>query len=259
MSTHIRMADDAAKTRANFFSLPSELRNGIYELVLLHLQEPLDPWAYYFRLDYIREDSWLRGQLTPGLLRANKAVHREAGSLFYGKNCFNLSNTSPEQLVSFLEQIGGINASYIRHVVIDFPLFRSPSPGHGVALVERSVDILAAIQSHCINLSSLRTSPRTLSSMELIFDNADNDKVATKALQLVDAHFRAIKSPQEIIIEVYEDAPSDHVRQRMKSHGWTITTVAYGEVDWDRAFTDFDDFDFRPGYDGDSGNNDNDD
>lgn len=55
----------------NFFSLPRELRDQIYELVLLHqeLIDPfIDPWGYYDR----------REKLTPELLRVNKTIHRVA-------------------------------------------------------------------------------------------------------------------------------------------------------------------------------------
>jgi hypothetical protein len=47
-----------------FLSLPSELRNNIYELCLLG-KEALRPWT-----------GFNQHQVTAGLLRANKAVHR---------------------------------------------------------------------------------------------------------------------------------------------------------------------------------------
>jgi hypothetical protein len=218
----------------------------IYELILLH-QEPINPWV-----DYNRQQ-----KLTPGLLRANKTVHGEASSLFYGQNCFDFTMTAPEEVVSFLEQIGSNNAGYIRHIFINFPKFLYLDSGD-VTLEESSVSILAHIQSGCANLSTLTTSQHSTNAMELKLYNLDNHKVATEVLELVDTRFRAILPLQEIIVEVYGDGPSDHIRRRMKSHGWTISIIEYvEEEDWDRSFSDFDYDDY--GYGDDSGGNDYDD
>lgn len=65
--------------------------------------------------------------------------------------------------------------------------------------------------------------------MEFWLDALDKLKIVTEALKLVDTHFRAISSLQEIIVEVYEDGPSDHIRRKMESHGWTISTTEYVE------------------------------
>jgi hypothetical protein len=221
---------------SNFFSLPSELRNQIYELVLLH-QELIDP-----RVDYDPQQ-----KLTPRLLRANKTVHREASSLFYGQNRFDFTMGTPEDVASFLGQIGRKNADYIRHICVDFPKFLYLYPGD-VALEDDSVGILANLQSGCANLSTLTTSIYSTNAMELRLDALDSPKVVTEALKLVNTHFRAISSLQEIIIKVYEDSPSDHTRRKMESHGWTISTTEYVEEDdHDLSFSDFEDYDY--GYD----------
>jgi len=225
-------------TPASFLSLPSELRNGIYELILLH-QEPIDPWVNYIR----------RQELTPGLLRANKAVHREASSLFYAQNRFDFTKGTLEDVASFLEQIGSNNAAYIRHICVDFPRFLYLDPDH-VTLEEDSVGILANIQSGCPNLSTLTTSLHSTNAMEFRLDDLDNPKIVTEALKLVDTRFRAISSLQEIIVEVYEDGPSDHIRRGMTSHGWTIsTTENVEEEDWG-SFSGFDSDDYGYGDDG---------
>ena len=200
----------------NFFSLPRELRDQIYKLVLLH-QGPIDPC-----LDYYREQ-----KLTPGLLRANKTVHREASLLFYAQNQFDFTTVTTEDVASFLKQIGRNNADDIRHIYIDFPKFLCLDPGD-VTLEDESVSILASIQSSCANLSTLTTSLYSTNSMELRLDELDYPEVVTEALKLVDIHFRAISSLQEIIVEVYEDSPSDHIT-KMETRGWKIKTTKYVE------------------------------
>ena len=223
---------------SNFFSLPRELRNMIYGPVLLQ-QEPIDPWHYCYR----------RGDLTPGLLRVNRAIHREASSLFYSQNRFDFTHSSSEHVASFLGQIGRVSADFIQHVCIDFPDFLPLEPGD-VTLKDDSICILANFRNGCASLSTLTTSLYSTNAMELRLDALDNPKLVTEALKLVNTHFRAISSLQQIIVEVYEDGPSDQIRRVMKSHGWTIrTTEVVEEEASDRCFSDLDD----PEYDYDSG------
>jgi hypothetical protein len=201
---------------ANFLSLPSELRNKIYEQLLV-LQEPIacstHPWRWYSPR-----------ALHPELLLANKTIHREASSLLYAQNRFNFTICTSEHVASFLDQIGRNNASHIRHIRIDFPVFRYLDQ-HDVALEDDSVRILAKIQSDCTNLSTLITSLGSTNVMELKLDALDHLKIVAEALALVDASFRAISSLQGIIVEVYEDGPSNHIRRKMESHGWIINVT----------------------------------
>ena len=75
--------------------------------------------------------------------------------------------------------------------------------------------------------------------MEVKLDALDHPKIVAEALALVDARFRAFSSLQEIIVEVYEDGPSNHIRREMKNHGWTISATEYvEEPDFDRSFSD---------------------
>lgn len=237
---------------SNFFSLSRELRDQIYELVLLH-EELIDPWVDYY----------LRRKLTPELLHVNKTIHREASSVFYAQNRFDFTTRTPEDVASFLGQIGRNNADYIRHICVDFPKFLYLDPGDVtleddsvVTLEDDSVSILANIQSRCANLSTLTTSLYSTNAMELRLDALDNPKVVIEALKLVNTHFRAISSLQEVIVEVYEDGPSDHIRRKMESHGWTISIAEYVEEDSDRNFSDFgnDDYGYHRSRDDDDDN-----
>lgn len=108
---------------ANFLSLPSELRNNVYEQVLV-LREPI---ACPTQQGLERLQLQL-GSLTLGLLRTNKAVRREASSILYAQNRFDFTVCTSEDVTSFLEQIGPNNASYIRHICVDFPKFHHLNP-----------------------------------------------------------------------------------------------------------------------------------
>ncbi|KAF2184522.1 hypothetical protein K469DRAFT_579299 [Zopfia rhizophila CBS 207.26] len=211
----------------NFLSLPSEVRNDIYEQLLV-LEDPIT-------------------SLTPGLLLANKTVHREASSLLYAQNRFDFTRCNFEHVALFLEQIGRNNANYIRHIYVDFPEFHYLDL-QDVTLEDDSIHILEKIQGHCNKLSTITTSIHSTNAMELRLDALDCPKVVTEAMALVNTHFRAISSLQEIIVEVYEDGPSDHIRREMKSHGWTISATEYVEESGsDRSFGDIEDYDY--GYD----------
>ena len=67
--------------------------------------------------------------------------------------------------------------------------------------------------------------------------------------------FRAISFPQDIMVKVYEDGPSDHIRRKMESHGWTISVAEYmEEKNFDRSFSDSEYDDYGYDSDGDDGN-----
>ncbi|KAL8654905.1 MAG: hypothetical protein Q9226_003252 [Calogaya cf. arnoldii] len=200
----------------NFFSLPREIRDQIYGLVLLQ-QEPIDPF-----------NNWRQQQLTPGLLRANKTVHQEASSQFYAQNYIEFSIHTSNNVAPFFRQIGRNNANYIRHIDLDFPDFQCLNLNN-VALADGSAGILAIIQSSCANLSTL-TMGRSMAFGNPLLAAGVDPNVITEALELIDTHIRAIASLQEVAIDMYDLGSDDHggidhVRKEMERHGWTIHTA----------------------------------
>ena len=182
------------------------------------------------------------------------SLPREASSLSYAQNRFDFTIGTPEDVASFLRQIGRKNADYIRHIYVGFPKFLNLDP-RDVTLEDDSVGILANIRSGCANLNTLTTSLYSTNAMEPRLDALDNPKVVTEALRLVNTHFRAISFLQEIIVEVYEDGPSDHIRRKRQGHGWTMSVAEYMEEEnFDRGFSDFEYDDY--GYDS-NGDDDN--
>jgi hypothetical protein len=201
-----------------------------------------------------------RQELTPGLLRANKTVHREASSLLYAQNRIDFAMATPEDVASFLRTIGDNNANCTRHICVDFPSLRDLEPGN-FTLEEGSDGILANIQSGCANLRTLTTSLSSTHAMELRLDALANPNIVTEALTLVNTRFRAISSLQDIVVEVYDDGPSGYIRRKMENQGWTVSTTEYVE-EWgpDRSFGDSeDDWDHDYGYDDDDDDDDDDD
>lgn len=103
---------------ASFLTLPSELRNTVYEQCFLH-PEPINPWMVFNH----------RRELAPGLLCTSRTVNLEASSVFYAQNIFDFTKMTPKDVAVFLGTIGR-NADYIEHVCIDFPSLRDLEPGH---------------------------------------------------------------------------------------------------------------------------------
>lgn len=217
----------SGSTLRGFFSLPSELRNEIYGLLLVTDQipsafvphsgaiRPLESWSFRRRT----------GGLSLGLLRVNKALHREGSSVFYGRNHFDVSGYSSkpaEKLSSWLQQIGSTNALHVQHLLIEFPGWASFQPGNPFRLDDESVAIIATIKSSCTSLKTITTTLRSTNQMELCLDGLENRKLATERLGLVDATLRSIPSLQQVGLEVYEDGPSSYIRQDMETLGWTL-------------------------------------
>lgn len=208
----------------NFLKLPNELRKRIYGLCLLH-EESINPWTYK------EEDifAWIaqHQKLPSGLFRANKLIHLEAASLFYGQNHFDFTTANPVDTIEFLSTIGR-NAGFIRRASINFPNVRNLEPGN-VTIEESDSSLLAILQSSCANLSTLTTALDSTNEVALKLDALDHPKLITEALKLVNDRFRAIAPLQAIVVEVYENGPSEYIVREMKSNGWTVKEIEYIE------------------------------
>ncbi|KFY57447.1 hypothetical protein V496_06416 [Pseudogymnoascus sp. VKM F-4515 (FW-2607)] len=64
--------------------------------------------------------------------------------------------------------------------------------------------------------------------MELKLDSLDYPNFINEALIVDNTRLRAISSMQDIIVGV-DDSPSDSMRRKMESYGWTISATEYGD------------------------------
>ncbi|OCK94777.1 uncharacterized protein K441DRAFT_659674 [Cenococcum geophilum 1.58] len=225
----------------NFFSLPGEIRNKIYEELLV-LPQPViidiatDFWHdLHGVLPAVKLDT---SGLCLALLHVSKRVYSEASSLFYSENRFTLLDLEflfrhPLQnviLTSFLDRIGRQNASFLRHICIAFPAFDDYHIGR-VTLRENSIRTLELIRLNCPNITTLETSLETTNAMEVAINALDSPRAATEALALVDARFKAISPLEEVIVNVYGEPPSDDLRKKIRDHAWTIKVTEYSDDD----------------------------
>jgi hypothetical protein len=100
--------------------------------------------------------------------------------------------------------------------------------------------MLEMIRDYCTNITTLETLLYTSAEMESRLDAADSPRAADEALTLVDVRFKAIPSLKEVIVNLYDEPPSDYLRKKIHKCGWTIKVTAMEESDG-VGFSDDDD------------------
>ena len=237
----------------NFFSFPGEVRNKIYEKLLV-FSEPIilematDPSCDLYRV-LPTTDPCTSGllRLCPAILLANKRAHSEASPLLYSRNRFRLQDpglvdeTQGAILTSFLDHIGRQNASFLRHICMAFPAFDEYDLG-SVTLQEDSIRTLELVRNNCTNIATLEMSLQTTTAMEFAIDALDSPRTAAEALVLVNARFKAISSLKEVIVNVYDETPSDDLRKKIRGCGWIIKVTELEESDGVGLFDEYDDY-----------------
>ncbi|KAF2493281.1 hypothetical protein BU16DRAFT_75700 [Lophium mytilinum] len=211
---------------SDFLGLPSELRNNIYKRLLVR-DEPVNPRT---RMNLHMR----RHNLTPDLLLVNKTIYREASSLLYAQNCFDLRGCGPnsqaEHAGLFFAKIGSTNTQHIRHVWIDFPHFQSLD-ADTITLTHAADCMLASIQSNCINLRTLTAiiHYNIAHCMDFELIESDRPNIVPKALALADARFRGIASLREVFVKVYKKGPSRRLESELKGFGWKVNGRVWEE------------------------------
>ncbi|KAI5363675.1 hypothetical protein Slin15195_G093280 [Septoria linicola] len=118
--TEQRPVVQAAKARTSFFSLSAELRNAIYELILVGEKRDLQPND----VGYKRQ---ARDGLSLALLSANRQVRAEASPIFWGQKNFIMTidsalvGSSKSPMHDWLQKIGVENAKLIKRVEFRLP------------------------------------------------------------------------------------------------------------------------------------------
>ncbi|KAK8037600.1 hypothetical protein PG991_000946 [Apiospora marii] len=245
-------------SKLDFFSLPRELRDQIYEQCLVCHTRALHPWIpERFRVP--------RHETTVGLFGASKAVRREAAEVFYSQNLIEFALMKPAEIAGFLQRIGR-NAHHIRRVVVSFPLVR-PLPweplGH-FTIVPHDAAVLDIIRQGCPNLHTIRTGRRGTGSMIHFWTLSDLwywkgqpvpdhgkavKNLLSEAFGVLDAHFRSnLPSLQHIVLELDEETEfgppltlyvmgagerkEDHIRyqvlEAIKGHKWALDSTEKG-------------------------------
>ena len=213
----------AGSAGIGFFSLPRDIRNSIYNIVLIvahpvYLFQDAGSRVETFAPD--RPFRWL------SLLYTNRQMHSEAIPVLYGMNNFSLLDTTPQQLgllESFLDCIGSVNAGLLSHLCINFPVTESidGQPGK-VKLRDDSLQSLTLLREKFTKLTTLEIFVNSKSSKDLIRMDQDNLQFIQDGLLQINAQLITIPSLNRVIVRVFGETPAPLVIEFMQGLGWVV-------------------------------------
>ncbi|KAJ8058339.1 hypothetical protein OCU04_012531 [Sclerotinia nivalis] len=230
-----------AASKLNFFDLIIEIRLKIYQELLV-VAKPIS-FNTSFGTGYSGHfDADAKESVGPSLqlLRVNKQIYLEATPILYLNNTFELSHVEEsltptiirnETPVQFLTQIGNRNASFIRHLGIYFPWFKTCKEGK----IRLEREILELIAAKCTDLITIKM---------LLWDNYRTDylkhqkslqheyveieNISAELLNLVDTELKKISSLTEIIVDDHiwkewqRPEINDKLTKMMLDCGWKV-------------------------------------
>lgn len=230
------MESSSNNSGLGFFGLPRNIRDKIYQRVLA-IPHPL----YLFtdgtsqKVELFAPDKpaqWL------ALLHTNQQLHAEAAATLYGLHQFVLVDTTRNQadlLQSFLDLVGSVNAGYLSHICINFPVVATASEDvvcdrtepEDVTSVLQEEDLrgLKLIQERCRGLTTLETYVHSENSRDLVAAAGRGGGVSPHtrvALAEVDAQLKAIPLLKKVIIRLYNGPLAPEVAELIRSFGWVV-------------------------------------
>lgn len=210
----------AGLAASSFFNLPRKARGSIYKRVLMvahpiYLFQDTGSRVETFAPD--RPPRWL------ALLFTNRQANSEASAILYGMNNFSLLDTTRQQvglLQAFITCIGPVNASFLSHLCINFPVVEG-QPGKP-RLKEDGIQSLKLLQEKCTSLTTLETHIYSNNSGGLTGKDQDSSQFIREALLQFDVQLRAIPSLDKIVIRVYGGTPTPSAMEFMQGFGWVV-------------------------------------
>ncbi|KAJ5333639.1 uncharacterized protein N7506_007422 [Penicillium brevicompactum] len=189
----------------DFFSLPGEIRNKIYEYLLVH-EGGIVPWHKGFGL-------------SPNILATSKRTLHEARSILYGGNCFTIS-PDLNKTEELFNTIGLINVHHLRSIRIAFPLFNNKEIfkfDNEPVCMNPSLATMKIIIKSCVNVETVTFS---LVSIELLVFSPVGDHGVT--LAEVDSRLREIPALKDVIVEACRGSIAMAIRQEIEGLGWLM-------------------------------------
>lgn len=215
-----------------FFDLPGEIRNIIYEELLVYsnvisLDHAWWSWESSFSHSFERWSNPLH--LYPKIFLLSKKAYHEASSVLYSRNCFDIGNSNLFSL--FLNQIGSHNSRYLSSLIIPFPDVHFDGHLMDISLKEDSMQTLNLIRLKCDNVVCLNASLHTSHAMELRLDAFDAPRAVDKVLNLIDTQIKAMSSLKEFRINVYDEPIDIALRKKMRCYGWRLEVAQ--QIGWE--------------------------
>ncbi|KAH0544778.1 hypothetical protein FGG08_001145 [Glutinoglossum americanum] len=234
-----------ANSKANFFSLPPEIRAEIYELSLVLLKDTIwvksplkkgeaeDPDIDSFFNDPIR-------RLSPALLRVSRQINLEATPIFYRKNSFGFIGDSPyTDLRVFLHEIGEANRACLGRLDIRLPIIKKVwvSPVDGASFDPKDTEQwpqfnTSLVQRYCFTGEGVE---EALQGLELRCPNLKgiwlrvgfDDKIGAEKLEALE-RLRRIGEVRVVVLELPYVEGNAYINATrgaldiLEGWGWTI-------------------------------------
>lgn len=207
----------------NFFDLPRQTRDQIYEQVLA-IAHPL----YMFQDPGPAQVGAFAPDIPPCwlvLLYTNRQIHREASTFLYEANKFTLSDDTrrhSDLLKAFLNCIGPMSAGSLAHVYIKFPTVAVIEIRDGFSKFgdEDELQSLRLLREECTSLSTLEMLVSSRGSTRL--DRGGDSRFARETLSQIDLQLKEIPSLKRIVVRVFSGRPISSVMESLQSHGWAV-------------------------------------
>ena len=131
-------------------------------------------------------------------------------------------------MTKFLDQIGSVNASYIRFLRMEFvaiaACFWIEHP-----LKRCSIEMLEKLVLCCTSLETLIISPGRLPVGHWLYvpipPRNERPSHSRSAMRELNSYFRRIASLREIVIEIHDGVSNPIVMEEMETYGWRVKVV----------------------------------
>ena len=208
------------------------------------------------RIDILWASYKQRLGLSPCLLATNSTILREASSILYGNNYFDLGfEYEPISYLSisyFLDSIGSINASQIKYLSLGFLEFSDKMRQAPLEYnlnyrtreirdsnkKEQCLQTIKKIEEYCASLKTIIVRAftwyfiDTFSIQKLLLAANSPFRCCPhvyEELAFVADRLKAIPSVQEIVIELicYDYSLDLYLEQKLQTYGWTVVLVGH--------------------------------
>ena len=198
---------------SSFLSLPGEIRNKIYEIILVD-KDPIDPWRLGFA--------------SRSLFRVSETIRHESTSLYFSKNCFDLTSWTHMGIDKIMKRFGTNNLPMLQHVYFPCPILQSTRPERAV-LDKAERIFLTRLSESCPNLEII-----TLSRSRNHFSNDElkrlDNLIVQQILDFLNTHLNTTQASSAIhYIEAETHKPNSdghtqnkNTKSTPKETGWTI-------------------------------------
>ncbi|KAI3320916.1 hypothetical protein HD806DRAFT_505331 [Xylariaceae sp. AK1471] len=203
-----------------FFGLPAEIRNEIYQGLLVPGHPLYLVQATRFEPVRIFAGDWSWAKSTR-ILRVNRQAHHEATAVLYGRNQFAVAagvlKPSSGVLHHFLTRIGPATAGLLTNLCVNFPLLITNPQAEAITLGS-----LRLLQQTCIGLKTLEFLDHRVCAGAVSRDTKNDDRLVQEYLPQVDTLLEAIPSLEKVIVNARTSSLSSSVIEAMQSFGWVV-------------------------------------